>query len=171
MSEYWLPMAFHDSALLHVFIGTADFFMVNNTSTSITSINYHILGLRHMNEAISILNKRVSNIQGCGVSNETLAAVATITMLQKCNGTHEQWTIHMKGLGELVRARGGLRSLLVEPLIMGKLYRYVQTTDPRSNTFKQKFNRLAERICLDRLMHSTSPTFRATMFLHYPNPS
>ena len=135
MREYWLPMAFHDSALLHVFIGFADMFMVNGNSTSIQSadhLNQRWLGMRHLNEATSIVNKRMSHLQGTEVSNETLAAIATIAMIQKCNGMHNQWRIHMKGLGELVRARGGLNSLISEPLILGKLYRFVATVTPNS---------------------------------------
>jgi hypothetical protein len=133
MSEYWLPMAFHDSALLHVFISFADFFMVNNNNISVASVAHQtqrLLWRRHLNEAISIVSERVSVIQGSGVSNETLAAIATIAIIQKCNGMHELWKIHMKGLGELVRARGGLSSLVREPLIMGKLYRFVSTLCP-----------------------------------------
>lgn len=84
----------------------------------------------HLNEAITIVNERVSHMQETGVSNETLAAIATIAMIQKCNGMHNQWRIHMKGLGGLVRARGGLNSLVGEPLIMGKLYRFVATVTP-----------------------------------------
>lgn len=68
-------------------------------------------------------------MQETGVSNETLAAIATIAMIYKCNEMHDQWKIHMKGLGELVRARGGLNSLGGEPLLLGKLYRFVSTAN------------------------------------------
>lgn len=69
-------MAFRDSALLHVFIGFSDLFKANNNKMYSTSVDYcdrWCLGMRHLNEAISIVNKRASDVQ-----NESLATIAII---------------------------------------------------------------------------------------------
>jgi hypothetical protein len=56
MAEYWLPMAFHDSALLHVFIRFADLFATNNNNNK--NIYYgRTTGARHLNAAVSLINR------------------------------------------------------------------------------------------------------------------
>lgn len=70
-------MSFHDSALLHVFIGLSESFTANGDMHG-----RHPLALKHLTEAIAIVNARVVNIHRDGISNATLAAIATIAIIQ-----------------------------------------------------------------------------------------
>ncbi|KAJ5627747.1 hypothetical protein N7490_009975 [Penicillium lividum] len=78
--------------------------------------------IKHLNAAIHIVNKRIENYKV--PTDATLVIVATMAIIEKHRGSHENWSIHMEGLRKLVTLRGGLESLESQPLAMGKLYRY-----------------------------------------------
>ncbi|KAB8214501.1 hypothetical protein BDV33DRAFT_196057 [Aspergillus novoparasiticus] len=72
--------------------------------------------------SLSIVNLRMAD-STISVSDETLAVVASIAMIKKMLGFHDEWNVHMQGLKSLVDLRGGLDSLNDKPLIQSKLYR------------------------------------------------
>ncbi|KAJ5987488.1 hypothetical protein N7451_011853 [Penicillium sp. IBT 35674x] len=116
ITEYWISLVLTDDAFLHTIIGCADlhFSPSKAPQASLTTI-------RHLNAAISIVNKRIANREI--PTDATLVIVATMALMEKHRGSHENWDIHMKGLQKLVALRGGLVSLESQPLAMGKLYR------------------------------------------------
>ncbi|KAE8132744.1 hypothetical protein BDV38DRAFT_287458 [Aspergillus pseudotamarii] len=117
MTNYWLPLAFNDPALLHSLIGcAASFVMIANRSHG------YPFFVRHLNEAIAIVNQRMADSAG-SVSDETLVVIASIAMMKQMLGFHDEWNVHMQGLKSLVDSRGGLDSLNDKPLIQGKIYR------------------------------------------------
>jgi hypothetical protein len=75
MIEFWLPLTFHDGALLHALIGCADSF-----AARLSYFHERPISVKHLNEAISIVNKRISN--ACSVSDETLVVIATIAIIE-----------------------------------------------------------------------------------------
>jgi hypothetical protein len=77
MADYWLPIAFHDAALLHALIGCADVY-----ASGYMTISDGQRGLRHMQTAISIVNKRLEYPKT--ISSGTLVIVASLAMLEVC---------------------------------------------------------------------------------------
>ncbi|OGM40071.1 hypothetical protein ABOM_011266 [Aspergillus bombycis] len=119
MVNYWLPLAFNDPALLHGLMGcAASFVMTTNWPRG------YPLFARHLNEAIAIVNQRMANLTD-SAADETLVVVASIAMMKKMLGFHDEWNVHMQGLKTLVDLRGGLDSLNHKPLIQSKIYRQV----------------------------------------------
>ncbi|KAH8648471.1 hypothetical protein BX600DRAFT_475314 [Xylariales sp. PMI_506] len=116
--EYWLPLAFKDPALLHSLLGCADTYIFGYR----TIHDGGARGFKHLHTAVSIINQRLSVSQPA-YSIATLAVVAAIALLEKGAGRHEHWRIHMRGLKQLVDQRGGLESLLSEPMVLHKIYR------------------------------------------------
>ncbi|KAJ5553818.1 hypothetical protein N7513_003777 [Penicillium frequentans] len=116
ITEYWISLVMTDDAFLHTIIGCADlhFSPGKAPQASLTTI-------KHLNAAISIVNKRI--VKNEIPTDATLVIVATMALMEKHRGSHENWNIHMKGLQKLVALRGGLESLESQPLAMGKLYR------------------------------------------------
>ncbi|RMZ46293.1 hypothetical protein CA14_008313 [Aspergillus flavus] len=117
MVNYWLPLAFNDPALLHSLIGCAASFLV--TANQLCGYPFFV---KHLNEAIAIVNQRMAD-STISVSDETLVVVASIAMIKKMLGYHDEWNVHMQGLKSLVDLRGGLDNLNDKPLIQSKLYR------------------------------------------------
>ncbi|PIG89446.1 hypothetical protein AARAC_009878 [Aspergillus arachidicola] len=117
MVNYWLPLAFNDPALLHSLIGCAASFLL--TTNQLCGYPFFV---KHLNEAIAIVNQRMAD-PTISVSDETLVVVASIAMIKKMLGFHDEWNVHMQGLKSLVDLRGSLDSLNDKPLIQSKLYR------------------------------------------------
>ena len=76
MAEYWLPLAFHDCALIHCLIGCADVYV-----SGYTTIKDESRGLRHLTTAISIVNQRFIDHKDL-MSIGTLAVIAGIALLE-----------------------------------------------------------------------------------------
>ncbi|PLB47637.1 hypothetical protein P170DRAFT_496504 [Aspergillus steynii IBT 23096] len=119
MVEYWLPLAFNDTALLNILIGCAAAFKLE----SIFQPGCPTF-VRHLNEAMNIVNNKLSSMsRGEHVSDEILAVIATLAIIQRTVGSSSQWNMHMGGLQRLVDLRGGMSSLDAKPLIKSKIYR------------------------------------------------
>ncbi|KAK6857437.1 hypothetical protein PG995_007624 [Apiospora arundinis] len=76
VSEFWIPRAFKDSALIHTFVGCA----------VAHAYGYHAIafqnrGLRHLQDAISVVKRRL-DIPEAAFSSNTLAVIAGIAMLE-----------------------------------------------------------------------------------------
>ncbi|CRG91748.1 hypothetical protein PISL3812_08800 [Talaromyces islandicus] len=162
--DYWLPVAFRDGAFLHALLGCADSHIIGKSQSRAQN---RLRAIRHLNAAISIVNRRIADLES--VTDETLLIVATIAIIEKSRGAHDNWQIHMEGLHNLVNLRGGLSCLESKPLLMGKLYRadlcgsldaaqtpyfsgrYIPVPSATSNTGirKQGFQRLEKLITLN----------------------
>ncbi|KAJ5578804.1 uncharacterized protein N7459_007768 [Penicillium hispanicum] len=116
MTEYWLSLAYRDAAFMHTIIGCAESHFAESPS-------YHDrpITVKHLNAAISIINRRLANSEV--ITDGTLVVIATMAMIEKHRGAHANWKIHMEGLKKLLRLRGGLGSLESQPLLMTKLHR------------------------------------------------
>ncbi|KAK1147838.1 hypothetical protein N8T08_000351 [Aspergillus melleus] len=126
MVDYWLPLAFNDAALLNVLIGCAASFRFKSQFLPGCPIL-----IRHLNEAMNIVNHKLTTTSTSeDVSDETLAVVATLAMIQKTIGSNYAWNIHMRGLKRLVDLRGGMGSLDNKPFIKSKILRYAIIVDP-----------------------------------------
>lgn len=76
MTDYWLPLAFQDGALLHSLIGCAVVY-----ASGYTTINHRSRGLRHLHAAMSIVNQRISAGKDI-MSSGTLTVIAGMALLE-----------------------------------------------------------------------------------------
>ena len=76
MTDYWLPLAFQDGALLHSLIGCAVVY-----ASGYTTINNTARGLHHLHEAMSIVNERISTGSDI-MSSGTLTVIAGMALLE-----------------------------------------------------------------------------------------
>lgn len=76
MTDYWLPLAFHDGALLHVLIGCA-----GSYAARLSWFRERPVAVKHLNKAIALVSGRILN-DAQVVSDETLVVIATIAMIE-----------------------------------------------------------------------------------------
>jgi hypothetical protein len=76
MTDYWLPLAFKDPALLHVLLGCADSFAAKSNW-----MRERPVAVKHLNEAIAIVNHRLAD-DTCLASDETLVVIATMAIME-----------------------------------------------------------------------------------------
>ncbi|KAH8899065.1 hypothetical protein GQ53DRAFT_363912 [Thozetella sp. PMI_491] len=116
-TEYWLPLALQDSALLHCFIGCAGAY-----TSFFTSLKDGSRGLWHLNEAISTVSRRLRTSQAI-MERGTLVIIVGMAMVERGSGYHGNWRTHMLGLKHLVDSCGGIRNFDSEPMILNKIVR------------------------------------------------
>lgn len=116
----WGHWLFHDPAYLQ-----CAFFMAFTTrditeNRPITPTTYS-----HLREAIIHLNKRLSSSDNdVALGNSTIATVIILTMFSCIINDHEAAKTHIAGLQQMVRLRGGLQALSLNPKLYLKLGRY-----------------------------------------------
>ncbi len=76
MTEYWLPLAFQDPAVLHSLIGCAEVY-----DSGYASFRDGLKGSWHLHAAISIVNRRLKTGKDIA-SSGTLTVTAGIAMLE-----------------------------------------------------------------------------------------
>jgi hypothetical protein len=81
IAEYWLPLGFQDGAYLHTLIGCAYAYV-----SGYKAIIAGKTGLKHLQSAISIINKRLTAGGDDICSTGTLTVIAAVALL-------EVWTI------------------------------------------------------------------------------
>ncbi|KAL4941753.1 hypothetical protein BDV06DRAFT_193813 [Aspergillus oleicola] len=117
IQEFWMPLAFQDSALLHAFIAFSAHF-----APEIPSTDRQPLVLHHLAQAISQANNRMAPIAD-GVSVETIVIIALAAIIQNSHGTKAHWEHSMQGLRALISYDGVLETLEQKPLVLGAIYR------------------------------------------------
>ncbi|KAH8601794.1 hypothetical protein B0O99DRAFT_607473 [Bisporella sp. PMI_857] len=150
IAEYWMPLAFRDSAYIHSLIGCAEAYI-----SSYKSVRDGSRALTHLQAAISIINHRLEEEKDV-VSIGTLTVIATIALLEKGAGHHDHWQVHMQGLQQVLKLHGGIESLISEPLVLHKLYRadlYGSLDSAQLPYFSNPYPLLCELPC-DRPFHS-----------------
>lgn len=76
VSEFWIPRAFQDSALIHTFVGCSVAY-----AYGYHAIAFQNQGLRHLQDAIFVVKRRL-DIPEATFSSTTLAVIAGIAMLE-----------------------------------------------------------------------------------------
>lgn len=75
ITDYWISLAFHDDALLHLLIGCAAFH-----NTRCMQFKDHPIALRHMQKALSSMKIRIATVRA--VTDETIAVIATFAFVE-----------------------------------------------------------------------------------------
>jgi Fungal specific transcription factor domain len=75
MSDYCLPLAFYDSALLHLLIGCAD-----SHAARLGYYQKQPVGRKHMYQTIVLMKTRIATLQA--VTDETITVVATLAYVE-----------------------------------------------------------------------------------------
>ncbi|KAH7110911.1 hypothetical protein B0J11DRAFT_473782 [Dendryphion nanum] len=115
--DYWLPMAFQDAALLHAFIFCAD-----GHSTISQGRKEGPAAVIHLRKAIQIVNERL-RAPVPSITDATIAVVCTFAHTEMLNGNHENWIVHMRGLKQMLRHRGGMQAFESNRLVRSKINR------------------------------------------------
>lgn len=76
VKDCWLPMAFQDSALLHMIVACSDIYTSPNSTP-------HTTTLTHMNKAIKLVNERLSGTTP-NITDETIVIVCTLAYSAVC---------------------------------------------------------------------------------------
>ncbi|KAM0127295.1 hypothetical protein ACHAP3_008863 [Botrytis cinerea] len=115
--DYWLPMAFQDAALLHAFIFCAD-----GHGTISRGRKEGPAAVIHLRQAIQIVNERL-RAPVPSITDATIAVVCTFAHMEILNGNHENWMVHMRGLEQMLRHRGGMEAFESNRLVRSKINR------------------------------------------------
>ncbi|KAF8859126.1 hypothetical protein BDZ45DRAFT_590317, partial [Acephala macrosclerotiorum] len=115
--DYWLPMAFQDAALLHAFIFCAD-----EHGTISQGRKEGPAAVIHLRKAIQIVNERLQ-APVPSITDATIAVVCTFAHTEILNGNHENWIVHMRGLKQMLRRRGGMQAFESNRLLRSKINR------------------------------------------------
>lgn len=117
----WGRWLFHDPAYLQCAFFMAFTARDITENRPITPTTY-----LHLREAIIHLNKRLSSSDNnVALGNSTIATVIMLTMFSCIINDHEAAKTHIAGLQQMVRLRGGLQSLALNPKLYLKLGRYL----------------------------------------------
>jgi hypothetical protein len=132
-TEYWLPLAFHDAALLNAILACADAFGAVETG-----IKERPTAVIHLKESLRIVNERLQ--RSTNLSDATIVVIATLAIMevrnarsiaennliirdQKISGNTDNWNVHMRGLKQIVRTKGGLEGFRSNRLVHSKIRR------------------------------------------------
>ncbi|KAN0102229.1 hypothetical protein V8E51_012739 [Hyaloscypha variabilis] len=115
--DYWLPMAFQDAALLHAFIFCAD-----GHCTISQGRKERPAAVIHLRKAIKIVNERL-RVPVPSITDATIAVVCTFAHTEILNDNHENWMVHMRGLKQMIRQRGGIQAFESNRLMGSKITR------------------------------------------------
>jgi hypothetical protein len=78
-----------------------------------------------MGQAISLVNKRIAQSPDEAVSFATILTVGWLTQFEVLSFSVESIKIHLDGLEALVKSRGGIQTLVDNPLTMKFILWYV----------------------------------------------
>ncbi|KAH6695952.1 hypothetical protein BKA61DRAFT_623615 [Leptodontidium sp. MPI-SDFR-AT-0119] len=115
--DYWLPMAFQDAALLHVFIFCAD-----GHGTISRGRKEGPAAVIHLRKAIQMVNDRLE-APVPRITDATIAVVCTFAHTEIMNGNRGNWMVHMRGLKQMLRQRGGIEAFESNRLLRSKIHR------------------------------------------------
>ncbi|PGH27622.1 hypothetical protein AJ80_00635 [Polytolypa hystricis UAMH7299] len=117
LTSHWIPFAFQSAAMMHAILGCAD-----TATTAPWNHRLRPTAIKHLNAAIHIVNKSLA-ADPPTITDSIIAVVSTIAVMEEVSGHHDNWKVHMKGLYQLVKIRGGLVALKSNPLLLDKIHR------------------------------------------------
>lgn len=102
MRDYFLPMAFKDLALFHAIL-------FSSVCLKTLTVKEVPKAVAHLKECIRLVNQRLRSPSPV-VADSTILIVLMVAYTEKLTGHHKNWEVHMQGLKQMVRLRGGLKS-------------------------------------------------------------
>ncbi|KAK5051454.1 hypothetical protein LTR84_003106 [Exophiala bonariae] len=113
LQKIWLPVAATDEVLLHTIL-FASASHLHNVSDSHDFKDASLL----MKVILDRLNRRLRNKT---LSDATIGAVSCLAMCENTLGKHESTAMHMSGMAEMIKVRGGMSAIRHE--LQMKIYR------------------------------------------------
>jgi hypothetical protein len=117
MADYFLPLAFDDPAVMHAMLFSAGSIVLPSLKT-----NERLKALAHLRACIRMVNERLQSSPPI-ITDGTIAIVATVAFVEKSGGRHDNWAVHMQGLREMVRQRGGMCAFRSNRILYSKIQR------------------------------------------------
>lgn len=114
-SPQWFHFAVNDAAMLHgvLFAGAVYLALLQGKRETQDT-------MYHENAAISIVQKRLET-SDCKFDDAILGTISCLALGDAILGNHEHWNLHMRGIQQIIRARGRMSSL--PPFLRAKLHR------------------------------------------------
>ncbi|KIV88866.1 hypothetical protein PV10_08499 [Exophiala mesophila] len=113
LGDFWLPAAVHDEVLLHTILFSSALHLHS------ASRNPDFEGSRQIMKVIlDKLNRRLRDRE---LSDTTIGAVSCLASCEHMVGNNRQWAVHITGMSEMIRVRGGTASIRRE--LLTKIYR------------------------------------------------
>ncbi|KAI1333127.1 hypothetical protein F5Y16DRAFT_4135 [Xylariaceae sp. FL0255] len=114
---YFLPLAFEDPAILHSMLFSTR--AMSQLSRFCAELPEAVI---HLRECVRLVNERLGSSPPI-LTDSTIAVVATVAFVEKSMGRHDNWKIHMRGLQEIIRLRGGIGALHSNRILCNKIQR------------------------------------------------
>lgn len=114
-SKEWVQYSLTDAAMLQALLYAAAVHLaLLEGKTDSWDIMYH------QHQTVSILNQRLSHSTSC-IEDSTVGAISCLALGEATLGNRSQWDIHMRGLKQILRKRGGISAF--KPMLQIKLQR------------------------------------------------
>jgi hypothetical protein len=117
MTDYFLPLAFNDPAVMHAML-----FSASSIVLPFLQSRERLKSMVHLRECIRMVNERLRSSPPI-ITDGTIAIVAVVAYVEKSIGHHENWKVHMQGLREIVRRRGGISVFRSNRILYSKIQR------------------------------------------------
>ncbi|KEF57165.1 uncharacterized protein A1O9_07355, partial [Exophiala aquamarina CBS 119918] len=109
LQKIWLPVAVTDEVLLHTILFASALYFHRDDFKDASLL---------MKVILDRLNRRLHNKT---LSDATIGAVSCLAMCENTLGKHQRYAMHMSGMAEMVRVRGGMATIRRE--LQMKIYR------------------------------------------------
>ncbi|KAL1963406.1 hypothetical protein VTN77DRAFT_8422 [Rasamsonia byssochlamydoides] len=116
LQTVWMRNAFADACLFHTTLYAASAHLdalCGRTNNPVT--------LSHQTAVIQLVNRRLASEDGPDLDDATIAAIVPLAYWEHIKGNLELAQLHMQGLLQMVRARGGLDKLGFDGLLAGMI--------------------------------------------------
>ncbi|KAF2496782.1 hypothetical protein BU16DRAFT_560099 [Lophium mytilinum] len=104
--KFWFPLALTDEALFRALLYVSALGLTTlpgskaSASEDSTSLTRPLFGL---------LSRRLNDLSK--VSDATIGAISCLAMVATMHGNKEEWSMHLKGMAEMIRIKGGLSAI------------------------------------------------------------
>lgn len=116
----WVATALKDSALLRSTLSASSghlLYYANLPTLATVLLSWF---LSYKTETIHLINERITD-SSKALTDETMGAITLLVTGQTCQGDYDEMGIHMRGLTQLVRKRGGLKHLGMGGILAGEV--------------------------------------------------
>jgi hypothetical protein len=117
VQRFWFPMALTDEVLLHTIMYSAAFSLSQTRDTAGLSASNDLIQL--VAPILRLLKDRLAG--ETTINDATIGAVSCLVMVENTAGNREKSQLHLKGLQQMILARGGLEN--IDPGLVMKIVR------------------------------------------------
>ncbi|CZR67426.1 uncharacterized protein PAC_17325 [Phialocephala subalpina] len=132
LRDRWLPVAVRDAATFHQFLANVSLNISRVRGENLdnaVSIAHHSLAIRSVNQKLSDPNLRTSG--------DVIASILCFVCYSTVKGDFHGISVHLDGLQNVLRLRGGYKSIKSDPVLVNIAYGVDMTRSLRQDTKPQ----------------------------------